>query len=308
LIPAGERCSARSAALNEPLRATASTVRSWLLLEQPGPWGFHALLESRLPEGLGGELHRRAREAGVRVLLIRRPGRPVAEQLTRACFAVCSGPGAPWLERADLNDPRDALDLDISGIRAGRRPGLRPVDGSLFLACTHGRRDPCCAERGRPLAAALARRFPERTWESSHIGGDRFAGNLVCFPHGMYFGRVGPEDVAAVAGAYDAGRIDLVHYRGRSSLEFGVQAAESFLRRREHLVGVDDLSLRAHHPEGDRVRVRFHSADGRAFEVRVRRDPTSAPRALTCQSRSEERPVDWELTEIEEMPRGRSTR
>ena len=27
-----------------------------------------------------------------------------------------------------------------------------------------------------------------------HVGGDRFAGNLVCLPEGLYFGRVGPEE------------------------------------------------------------------------------------------------------------------
>ena len=52
-------------------------------------------------------------------------------------------------------------------------PALEPEP--MLLVCTHGVHDTCCAVRGRPVAAALARRWPEATWECSHVGGDRFA-------------------------------------------------------------------------------------------------------------------------------------
>ena len=31
-------------------------------------------------------------------------------------------------------------------------------------------------------------------WQSSHIGGDRFAGNVVFLPEGLYYGRVEPAE------------------------------------------------------------------------------------------------------------------
>src|SRR5439155_1304750 len=166
----------------------------------------------------------------------------------------------------------------------GRRPAAGRVDADpLFLVCTHGRRDPCCSEKGRPLARALTRAFGDRAWETSHIGGDRFAGNLVCFPHGMYFGRLGPEAAVNAAGAYRDGRIDLPHYRGRSCYDFVVQAAETFLRTRTGLAGVDDLRLiDTRRQDHGTVVATFTVPRGAIHEVAVRRKPAEVARRLAC--------------------------
>src|SRR5690242_2618765 len=109
--------------------------------------------------------------------------------------------------------------------------GLTSYDEPLFCVCTHGRHDACCAERGRPVAAALAAAFPEQTWEVSHIGGDRFAGNMLALPQGLYYGRLDAESSVSVAEGHVAGRLDLDHLRGRSSYAMPVQYAELALRR-----------------------------------------------------------------------------
>jgi hypothetical protein len=264
-------------------------VTDWLLLEQPGPWGAHALRQSRLPEGLGEELERLSRRTGVRIVLIRRTGRPADED--RHCFAVHTGPDRSWLEHAVLDDPRAVRDLDLDSLAVGSSPGLGPrEDQPLFLVCTNGRRDPCCAERGRPLAAALSEAVGPRAWECSHIGGDRFAGNVVCMPHGVYFGRLGPHDGPAAALAYAAGRLDLDHFRGRSCFPFDVQAAEAALRRREHLERIDDLEFLRLQPDGDGVRVEFRGPDGQIRAVEVDRQLVEPPRPLTCHATAEARP------------------
>ena len=212
------------------MAGTASTVRSWLLLEDPGPWGRDALRDARLPERVGLELRRRCRAAGVRPLLIRRASSNASAAEGLACFAIRSGPEPPWIERTRLANVTDTLDLDLLSLGRGVRPGFESVGGPLFLVCTHGRRDVCCAERGRPLARALATAVPGATWESSHVGGDRFAGNVVAFPHGLYLGRVWPHEAAEVARAYADGRVSLRHLRGRSCYPMPVQAAEHALR------------------------------------------------------------------------------
>ena len=63
-----------------------------------------------------------------------------------------------------------------SSTRAIARRSRAAVHGPVVVVCTHGRRDVCCAERGRPLAAATALEHPGAVWESTHVGGDRFAG------------------------------------------------------------------------------------------------------------------------------------
>jgi hypothetical protein len=172
----------------------------------------------------------------------------------------------------------------------------------VFLVCTHGRHDPCCAERGRPLAVALASAFPNETWESSHFGGDRFAGNLVVFPHGFYFGRVRPEGAEAVARTYLDGRLDLERLRGRSCRPMLVQAAEHFLREHEDLTGIDDVVPEDAIATPSGARVRFRTPAGRS-EVHVAREPDIVTRRLTCHSQHEERPPAYRLLAIGSLGR-----
>jgi hypothetical protein len=249
-----------------------------------------------MPEGLGAELGRRCRAANVRPLLIRRaPGHEPSDGVT--CFAVRSGPGTPWVETTTLPRIGDALELDIEAIGLGDRLGLEPHERPVFLVCTHGRRDVCCAERGRPLAQELARAYPAETWESTHIGGDRFAGNLLAFPHGLYFGRVRPEEGASVANAYADGRIALEHFRGRSSLPFVVQAAEIALRRQERLDGIDDVAFEHAESDAEVVSATFSTPAGRVAVI-VSIEETE-PHFLTCQSRHEEPAPAHTLLSIE---------
>jgi hypothetical protein len=285
------RCSHASEAAGEPLLGTASTITNWLLLEHPGPWGERALHDARLPDGLGGTLRQRERELRIRVLLIRRHGRAAGG--APVCFAVHTGPDRPWMERADLDDIRDVAALDLDALGSGRSVGLTPNGTALFAVCTHGRRDPCCAERGRPLASALSHAYPNQTWESTHIGGDRFAGNMIAFPHGFYFGRVEPASGVAIAAGYLDGRIDLEHLRGRSCRPIDVQAAEHLLREAHDLTGVDDIAV------DDVVRMdadtfaTFRTPLGR-YRISVRRT-LGPPEQLTCHRESSEHPPRFEL-------------
>jgi hypothetical protein len=297
LLPRPERCSHESEARAESLGGTASTVRSWLLLEHAGPWGRDAPADTRMPEGLGAELERRCRAAGVRPLLIRRsPGADASTSVT--CFAVRSGPGKPWVETSKLETIGDALELDLDAIGRGQRLGLEPHERALFLVCTHGRRDVCCAERGRPLAEALSRAHPDETWESTHIGGDRFAGNLLAFPHGLYFGRVRPEEAAGVAGAYLDSRVALEHLRGRSCYPFALQAAEIALRQREGLDGIDAVAPEHAERDGDVLTATFSTPAGRRTVTLA--VEASEPRFLTCQSLREEAAPAYRLVSIEQ--------
>lgn len=290
-----DRCSSRSEAAGESLAGTASTVRNWLLLEHPGPWGERALHDARMPEGLGARLRALEREHRFRTILIRRPVRDPDPRTT--CFAVHTGPATPWIERADLRVLGEACELDLAALGRGERPGLQPHDEALFAVCTHGRHDRCCAERGRPTALALGAAFPAQTWECSHIGGDRFAANLVAFPHGLYFGRVSPERAPEVARAYLEGRIDLSLLRGRSSTPMDVQAADRFLRVDLGLVGVDDVEVAHVERHGDDVRVVLDARGTRSI-VHVRSE-NGPPMRLTCRAPDESVPPAWRLVSID---------
>lgn len=289
-----DRCALRSLAAEESLAGTASTIRHWLLIEHAGPWGRDGLLDARLPGGLGRDLRALQRRTGARVLLIRKPDRvPEYDDGRLLCFAVDTRDA--WLGFEVLDRIQDAVDLDPRD----RAPFRGDPDGEpLFVVCTHGRRDPCCAERGRPVARSLAGSFPDLTWESTHVGGDRFAGNLVAFPHGLYHGRVGPDEAPGIARAYAEGRIgSLDRYRGRSSHPFHVQAAERALRGRLGLDRIDDVAPTHVSRRRDRAEVAFTSANGPHL-VQLER-VTGPPMRLTCHASTEQaRPV-WKVLGIE---------
>jgi hypothetical protein len=203
-----------------PSRATAPTQsRAWLLIEHDGLWAEQAA-QAALPAPLG-KLAIAADELGIRVQLIRRPlirraGRGVPAGRVYAGWTVGS---EPWLVEA----PADGLDL--AALAAGVRPAGTPVR-RLYLVCVHGRRNRCCARFGGPLAKALADRYPDEVWETTHVGGHKFAANLVLLPHGLYYG---PADVATATAAIEAYQRDEVtadRYRGRAGQDTQTQEAE----------------------------------------------------------------------------------
>ncbi|WP_193608176.1 sucrase ferredoxin [Nocardioides lijunqiniae] len=276
------RCSVASGLRDEPVGGTASTVRAFLLLEHPGPWGVDALRDARLPDGLGDAVARAAAAARVRPLLVRRPDRRTHQDGMRV-FAAFAHPSRSWLETTVLPDPHQLLDLDLAALGAGRSPGLTPYDGPLLCVCTHGRHDACCAEQGRPVVAALAAAHPEETWEVSHIGGDRFAGNMLVLPHGLYYGRLDPVSSLAVAGGLAAGELELDHLRGRSSYAMPVQFAEIALRRQIGETRDDAVRLVSRRVEDGVTDVVF-AAGGAQWAVSVRTAPGADLVQLTCKA------------------------
>lgn len=274
------RCSTASAKVRESLAGTASTVRAFVLLETPGPWGVDAVRDSRLPEPVKRFLGRLEREARVRPLLIRRPGRPVVGSVR--LFAATTEPGSCRLEAVDLGDAHEVLDLPLHQLRTEGTAGLPEHDQPVFAVCTHGRHDACCAEQGRPVCAALSEAAPEHTWEVSHIGGDRFAANVLVLPQGLYYGRLAPQDAGAFAAAHLSGELVLDQLRGRSAYPFAVQYAEIALRRHlsNHLV--DSLRLHGHERRGERTTARF-GRDGVLWDVTVS-TTLEEPRLLTCRA------------------------
>jgi hypothetical protein len=230
---------------------------------------------------LGSALTDLARRHRAKVLLIRRP-RAARDRGRLNVFAAYSHPEQPRLEHGTVADAREILDLDLDVFRRGGTTGLAGCRDPIFCVCTHGRHDACCAEFGRPAAVALHAVHPELTWEVSHIGGDRFAGNLVVLPEGLYYGRIDAASAVEVARAHLAGAVDLAHLRGRSSYPMSVQAAELELRGRLGLLDLASVVVRSYRIDGAETLATLDTATG-AYRVRVRTvvDAVTATR-LTC--------------------------
>ena len=302
-----DRCSVRARVRGDALAGSASHVRAWLLIEDPGPWGESALIDARLPDGIGPEVLRRCTAAGVRPLLIRKPGRAQPGAPRRVFAAYSRGQRTHVLTRT-LNTPAELLDIDLTDLAGLAEQGWAPHREPIFGVCTHGRHDACCAERGRPVAAALHAVEPDSTWEVSHIGGDRYAANLLAILPGrylgaLYFGQVTQSAVASLAAALKNGQLPIAHFRGRSAWAMPVQAAEVAVRERRAIAGLDAVRLTSARAVDGATEVTFalhdqgtsNAADSapEAVTVFVDRVVTGTAR-LTCTARVENPLVRFE--------------
>ncbi|MFG1819979.1 sucrase ferredoxin [Kribbella sp. NPDC049174] len=228
-------CAALADWRGDSLVATAPPAERWLLIESRNPWPRNAL--TALSHS-AGEVARRCAELGYRPALIRRYGR-IDRSAPRRWGLVDCRPGRESVRWGVLPSDEHLLEV-LSGADPGE-VSHEPV----YLVCTHGRHDACCAVRGRPVAAALAAAYPERTWECSHVGGDRFAANVVVLPHGLFYGHVAAPRAVELAKHYDEGLVVPDLLRGSGAFVPPVQAAQHFARAAGHSLVVDDLGPRA---------------------------------------------------------------
>jgi len=231
------RCADAARVRADPLAGTAPPTSRWLLLEHPGPWRIDAIPGAGIDPDILSTLLQRA-GSDTRVLLVRRPGR-IDRQARRSWILAgldMDTVTGPWQNDDDLLGAADAL------TRASRVAGpSQPV----ILVCTHGVHDVCCALRGRPVASALASRWPGLVWECSHIGGDRFAPNVVVLPDGFYYGNLDPDSALGTIEAHLAGTVLPDRLRGMARFVPPVQAAVIAAHQHFGPLGPADVSVPA---------------------------------------------------------------
>lgn len=283
------RCAPAAERRADPPGGTAPPATRWLLVEQPGPWGWDAVSQSRLDRAVGAALRERGHRECVRVLLIRAPGRS-APGPRRWAYADSRAGQVWWSTYAE---PAELLGVPLDGT-AGT-PSSRPA----YLVCTHGRHDPCCAIRGRPVAGALAAIRPEATWECSHLGGDRFAANVLVLPWGLSYGHVPVAGATALIAATEAGEVEPAWLRGQCGVPAAVQAAQAHARRILGVRAREALPPLAAEPGGPaEVRVRLGHGDR---ELAVTVAPAVGPQTgrLTCAADREVGVPAWRLVGID---------
>jgi len=282
-------CSRRAQHAGATLAGTATEATQWLLVEVPDPWGRNALADSRLPTAVKSHLLAwEAAAAGRRVQFIRRETRvfDAPDRITVFAARVPARSSAPSpppaLYAFHLADYGDILDLDLGRLPEphGALRGDRRTE-PIFLTCTNGRRDACCAKWGRAMASALAGAAPRHAWQTTHLGGHRFAPTLLVLPHGSQYGWLEPNDAEPLVAAHRSGRLyRLDRYRGHVGFPRPVQAAAVFLREQLGRRALDALT-RVHTAENGRSsRVRL-GGDGRTYDVTIRHEE-GEPMALSC--------------------------
>jgi hypothetical protein len=215
------RCAARARLRGDPMLGSAFPAARLLLVEQPGPWGRDGLRTSGFDPEVAAALERRGNAEGVRVQAIRSTGRTGRGLPRRWAVADCRD-GRESLRWGTFERDAELLDLPLDG-------SMGEADSApLYLVCAHSKHDLCCAMLGRPVAAAIEQARPGRVFECSHLGGDRFAANVLVLPVGLLYGQVPAVAVPEFVAVAEADEVLTTLLRGRVGLPPVAQAALAF--------------------------------------------------------------------------------
>ena len=292
------RCADAARLRADPLAGSAPQADRWLLLEHPGPWPVDAVAGSGIDPAILAALQEAAGRTSGRILLVRRPGR-INRMATRRW--IVAGPdlgwvAGPWTEDRDLRAAAAALMADPA--QAGG------ISEPIMLVCAHGVHDTCCAIRGRPVASALAAEWPGQVWECSHVGGDRFAPNVVVLPDGFYYGYLDVESAVHTVRQHLAGAVSAGPLRGMARFPPPVQAAVVAAYERLGPLAPSAITAESvtqvgpHHGHGSETTVDLRVAELGGFRVEVL--ALRRPHAqLTCRAVRETPATEYRIESFE---------
>lgn len=260
----------------EPMLGTADVVDVWVLLEYRPTWQAKAVKDNELSPDvqawlLEGIARLEARGLRVRPQMVRQP--EIERGDTRLLLYHQDQVHGGLLREfgTGIEGYADLTATSIDELVADSKLG-HIVDGQQYFVCTNGQRDMCCARFGLPAYAKLREIVGARVWQTTHLGGHRFAPNVLTLPQGVLYGRVVPEDVETFVATVEGGQISAPHLRGRSCYPKHVQAAEGM---------TGQSGLRLLHVEGkqDRATVTFAS---RHSKVSIGVKQASVPLEVTA--------------------------
>lgn len=256
------RCSAT---FNEPLPGTAKTGGVYVLFEHLQGWGRDVLDGVAFGPDVTADLKAFLRKHNAEIQLIRKPGRAMRHKSLRRLYLVFCELGV--IETLLVESPTAILGLDLAG--PGRN-GAELVEHPLALVCTHGKRDMCCALRGRPVAAAMQTCFfGDEIWECSHAKGHRFAPSMLLFPWGYSYGRLNAPAAIDMLKSACFGEMFLPGNRGRGVFDergqvAEIAVAEMLVDAAERLAPGTLMVV----PDGEEARIVGHP-DGRRWRVHL---------------------------------------
>ncbi|MCY3811720.1 MAG: hypothetical protein OXH15_08000 [Gammaproteobacteria bacterium] len=272
-MPERVYCSDLCLASGEPLLGTAGQVDVWLMLEYKPVWRAKATDDNDLAAPMKAWLERTvaayaAKGQTARPQFIRRPELDTSD--------VSLFVGIDGELRRFQGDYTAIATLDLPN----RHEALERVDEPHYFVCTNGQRDLCCARYGLPVYARLRELAGRRVWQTTHVGGHRFAPNVLALPQGALYGRVFADGVDAFFATVESGDLALPHLRGRAALPPAAQVAETLIDGARALRGID----------GDRV---TFETDAGARSVCVRESDSPFEVIASCGKTETETVVPW---------------
>lgn len=229
-------CAEVSAALNEPMIGSAPQVGLWILLEVRDVWEPKNLETNSLPDVAQAWLDdalAKGEADGLmpRVQFIRHRRRP-SDPLT---VMICRD---GELRSNEINDYNELVKIDPLD------PQMSQIEEIRYFVCTHARRDVCCSREGLPTWQRLDSLSNGRAWQTTHLGGHRFAPNVLTLPTARSYGRVRVNEVDEFFAVIESGGVPTRFLRGNSTLPPDAQACEpTILSKDGRYISVSDKDV-----------------------------------------------------------------
>ena len=149
-------CSENSRNIGESILGTAPVAYIWFLLEYDKAWGYDAIDESLIPDEVKKHLLTAMSALDpARTLIIKQNA---SAPSNRKSFYVVVANERPTMYKVPLGSYEALLDLDLVAMAKGEPPyGRFITDESIWLTCTNGMRDQCCARVGGAYLQCLQR-------------------------------------------------------------------------------------------------------------------------------------------------------
>ena len=281
-------CSNLSVSKNEEIFGTASQCSAFLLVRHPCPFP-EKIVDAFLPEKWMHYLVSFAKVRKIKLLLTRDNSfEPIPEII--------------YVDHFQHRYKRFHLSLDAPEIFDLAR-GLDSEDipwltDPFFLVCTNGKKDKCCSLKGFPVYTKMeeTKRYP--VFQCSHVGGDRFAANVLMMPFGIYYGRVEANKVETIYAALEKNEISPLFFRGCSTLNFLKQAIDFYLRRFLNYYKIEsNLMITGFRHVGSEINA-FGIYNSHYFEIELNEYSDSYNNYLTCKSANKESSKKYSLVNI----------
>ena len=224
-------CSILTAQSGEPLAGTAPFAKHFVFITWPKKYWQYEALESKggFPQELKKWMKEQSKINGK--ISIRLASR---SRLSHNKVDIFIYP-----ERLCYSNilPSDIHTVLESHFQLGKTFANRAtkIEHDQIFICTHGRHDKCCAKFGQELVDnmrdhVLKEKDSVEVWESSHLGGHRFAATMIDFPLGRAYGRLTPDNIPDFFARRKTGHVFGSAYRGSVFLSELEQIAEAHVQ------------------------------------------------------------------------------
>jgi len=233
-------CSISCQQSGEPLAGTAPFAKHIIFITWPKKFWEYEALDSKggFPTGLKKWMKEKSKISGK--ISIRLASRAKLENDKVKIFIY---PGKRYYSNILPKEIPEVLESNFQHHTSPIFSCGKFEQDQIFI-CTHGRHDKCCAKFGQKLADQMRYHVQKQkssieVWESSHLGGHRFAATMIDFPSGRVFGRMTPNEIPKFLESRKRGHVYSSAYRGALFLPELEQVAETHV---QHYCSVNQLA------------------------------------------------------------------